>query len=88
MGDRRKDGIARALEAAQVAILLVSVSFLASDFVAEEELPKLLAAAEERGVRIWPVVASRTKLRGQRFAAALLCMGCGLTGGCAPTPWS
>src|SRR5690242_5053800 len=55
-GDRWKEVIERALETAQIAILLVSVSFLASDFVAEEELPKLLAAAEERGVRILPVV--------------------------------
>ncbi len=71
-GDDWKAEIKRALESAQVAILLVSVSFLASDFVAEEELPKLLAAAEERGARILPIILTpcsfhRTKLR--RFQA-------------------
>jgi tetratricopeptide (TPR) repeat protein len=55
-GDEWKKEIEAALEAAQVAILLVSVSFLASDFVAEEELPKLLTAAEQRGVLIVPVI--------------------------------
>ena len=55
-GDEWKKEIEAALDAAQIAILLVSVSFLASDFVAEEELPKLLKAAEERGVEIVPVI--------------------------------
>jgi hypothetical protein len=55
-GDEWKKEIEAALDAAQFAILLVSVSFLASDFVAKEELPKLLLAAEERGVVIVPVI--------------------------------
>src|SRR5262249_46312122 len=55
-GDEWKKEIEAALEVAQVAILLVSVSFLASDFVAEEELPKLLLGAEQRGVVILPVI--------------------------------
>ncbi len=71
-GDDWKEEIERSLASAQVAILLVSVSFLASDFVAEEELPKLLAAAEGRGARIFPVILTpcgfrRTKL--SRFQA-------------------
>ncbi len=61
--DRWKEVIERALETAQIAILLVSVNFLASDFVAEEEVPKLLAAAEERGVRILPVVLTPCSFR-------------------------
>jgi hypothetical protein len=44
------------LDAARVALLLVSVDFLASEFVAKEELPRLLAAAEARGTRILPVI--------------------------------
>ncbi len=55
-GDEWKKEIETALDAAQIAILLVSVSFLASDFVAEEELPKLLKGAEERGVVILQVI--------------------------------
>src|ERR1051326_3180747 len=55
-GDDWKRGIEQALDAARAALLLVSVSFLASEFVAKEELPKLLAAAEVRGTRILPVI--------------------------------
>lgn len=71
-GDDWEAEIKRALESAQVAILLVSFSFLASDFVVEEELPKLLAVAEGRGAHILPVILTpcsfrRTKL--SRFQA-------------------
>jgi tetratricopeptide (TPR) repeat protein len=62
-GDEWKKEIEAALDAAQVAILLVSVSFLASDFVAEEELPRLLTAAEERGVVIVPVILTPCSFR-------------------------
>jgi hypothetical protein len=66
-GDEWYQEIEQALLAARVAILLVSVDFLASDFIAEEELPRLLAAAKEQGVVILPVILTpclfrRTKL--------------------------
>lgn len=57
-GDKWREQIELALASTQVAILLVSVSFLASDFVAREELPRLLAAAEERGAHILPVLVT------------------------------
>jgi TIR domain len=45
-----------ALETASIAILLVSSNFTSSDFIMSQELPPLLAAAEERGVIILPVI--------------------------------
>jgi tetratricopeptide (TPR) repeat protein len=57
-GDDWHDEIRQGLADAQVAILLVSVSFLASSFIADEELPALLTAAVERSLVILPVVVT------------------------------
>ena len=61
------DEIEQALQSARVAVLLVSVDFLASDFVAEKELPTFLKAAKDEGALILPVIVgtceySETKL--------------------------
>jgi hypothetical protein len=55
-GDRWKKEIEKALQKATVAVLLVSADFLSSDFIINNELPPLLKNAEERGVRIIPVI--------------------------------
>lgn len=54
--DRWRDEIASALSEAEVAILLISADFLASQFIADNELPPLLAAASAKGVVILPII--------------------------------
>ena len=62
-GQRWKEEIRQALESARVAILLISQDFLASDFISEDELPPLLAAAESEGVVIMPVILKPCQVR-------------------------
>jgi transcriptional regulator with XRE-family HTH domain len=53
--DWRKE-IKKALDAAQIAILLISADFLASDFIVDNELPPLLEKAEAEGATIISVI--------------------------------
>lgn len=59
-GEDWLERITDAISGAAVAVLLVSPDYLNSDFVVSEELPAVLKAAEERGLRVlWiPVRAS------------------------------
>jgi hypothetical protein len=55
-GERWYDEIKKAIASARVVILLVSVDYLASEFLFNNELPALLTASEEEGVTILPVI--------------------------------
>jgi hypothetical protein len=46
------------LGAANIAILLISADFLASDFIMDQELPSLLAGAAGGGTTIMPVIVA------------------------------
>jgi hypothetical protein len=55
-GDKWKLEIKRALDEAKIAVLLISTDFLASDFIAKNELPPLLKAARQNGAVILPLI--------------------------------
>lgn len=60
-GSKWRDEIKQAIGSARAIVLLVSADFLASDFVASEELPSALRAAEQDGAHILPVILSPSR---------------------------
>ena len=58
-GDKWKEEIEVALQTSGAAILLLSPSFLASDFIINNELPPILEKAEKQGTHIFIVIVRR-----------------------------
>jgi peptidoglycan hydrolase-like protein with peptidoglycan-binding domain len=57
-GKKWREEIANAIRSTKVAVLLISAHFMASEFIAKNELPPLLEAAENEGTVILPVIIS------------------------------
>jgi len=49
--------VEQAIARAQVAVLLVTASYLASDFIVDDQIPKLLQRRQTKGLTIFPVIA-------------------------------
>lgn len=57
-GMKWQEEIQEKLDRSFAAILLVSTNFLASDFIRENELPKILKNAEQKGTQVIPLIIS------------------------------
>jgi hypothetical protein len=60
--------IRNALESARVAVFLVTQNFLDSPFIREQELPRLIDAANNRGCQIFWIQVSSTTFEDSRLA--------------------
>ena len=72
-GEQWRESIEEAIASSKVAVLLVSPHFLASEFIANHELPAVLDAASTRGVRIFWIAVSASlseETEIARYAAA------------------
>lgn len=56
VGSNWKDEISKAINRAQVAILLISANFLTSEFIKHWEIPELLKRRDRGGLIIYPVI--------------------------------
>jgi hypothetical protein len=65
-GARWIDEIERAIRSAKVGVLIVSADFLASDFIADNELPPLLDAAKKDGAVIMSLIVSPSRFRSTK----------------------
>ncbi len=56
VGSNWSHQIENQIKSSDIAVLLVSVDFLASDFIIEKELPALFSRRKKEGMAIFPIV--------------------------------
>ena len=64
--------IQKAIDAASVAILMVSADFLTSKFILGEEVPRLLERREKEGLHIFPVIVKPCAWKHVQWLARML----------------
>lgn len=67
-GDEWHLAIQNALDRAKVGVMLVSPKFLASNYIKNDELPKMLRAAESEGLKVFWLPIVRTESSGNSIA--------------------
>jgi hypothetical protein len=72
-GDDWQAEIEEAMNAASVAILLVSANFLTSEFILGREVPELLRRREAEGLRVIPVIAKPCAWREVAWLRSMNC---------------
>ena len=60
-GQDWKVEIEKSLAECQIAILLISTDFLASDFIRKNELPPILSAATDKGIVVLPLIVGHSR---------------------------
>lgn len=73
VGDDWKPEIEKAMASAKAAVLLISANFLTSNFILNDEVPKLLERRDEEGVRIIPVIVKPCAWQTVPWLAKLQC---------------
>lgn len=66
-GEPWKEEIFQALMAANVALLLISADFFASDFIIENELPALLEQAKEKGTKVISLILKPSRFERDKI---------------------
>lgn len=62
-GAKWKEEISTALDSAKIGILLISKEFLASEFIRNEELPRLLKSATDKGLKLLILLINQSSFK-------------------------